>query len=83
MSHRIVFLDRDTIAPYIAVRRPEFEHEWTEYGRTRADQVVESGANHRGPVRGGAGSSHVGLTRIRVLCWCSLRGFGGVGAAAR
>ena len=41
MSHRIVFLDRDTIAPYIAVRRPEFEHEWTEYGRTRADQVVE------------------------------------------
>lgn len=41
MSHRIVFLDRDTIAPDVVVRRPSFDHEWTEYGKTSADQVLE------------------------------------------
>lgn len=41
MSHRIVFLDRDTIAPDVTVRRPSFDHEWTEYGKTSADQVLE------------------------------------------
>ena len=41
MSHRIVFLDRDTIAPDVTVRRPSFDHEWTEYGKTSAEQVSE------------------------------------------
>lgn len=39
--HRIVFLERDTIAPEIRVRRPAFAHEWIEFPKTRADQVVE------------------------------------------
>ena len=38
---RIVFLDRDTIGPGIAMRRPGFAHEWVEYGKTAPDQVVE------------------------------------------
>lgn len=41
MTHHIVFLDRDTIAPYIEVRRPDFDHQWTEYDRTGADEVAE------------------------------------------
>ena len=40
-THHIVFLDRDTIAPYIDVRRPGFDHQWTEYDRTSADEVTE------------------------------------------
>jgi glycerate dehydrogenase len=38
---KVVFLDRDTIGPGIIMRRPDFEHEWAEYGRTAPDQVVE------------------------------------------
>ncbi|MGI9363693.1 MAG: D-2-hydroxyacid dehydrogenase [Rhizobiaceae bacterium] len=38
---RIVFLDRGTIGPSVELRRPSFEHNWTEYERTRPDQVVE------------------------------------------
>jgi glycerate dehydrogenase len=41
MTQRIVFLDRDTIAPYINVRRPDFDHEWVEFDRTKADQVLD------------------------------------------
>ena len=41
MRHRIVFLDRDTLAPHVAVRRPAFDHDWIEYERTAADQVAE------------------------------------------
>ena len=41
MSHRIVFLDRATIAPQIRVRPPSFAHEMVAHGETRADQVVE------------------------------------------
>lgn len=43
--HRIVFLDRDTVAPEVTVRRPSFPHEWVEYGRTRADEVVARAAD--------------------------------------
>jgi len=48
MSHRIVFLDRATIAPQIRVRPPSFAHELIEHAETRADQVVErlAGASH-------------------------------------
>ena len=41
MSHRIVFLDRATIAPQIRVRPPSFAHELIEHAETHADQVVE------------------------------------------
>lgn len=38
---KIIFLDRDTIGPGIAIRRPGFAHEWVEYGKTTPGQVVE------------------------------------------
>lgn len=41
MTHRIVFLDRATIAPQIRLRPPAFAHELVEHAQTRADQVVE------------------------------------------
>lgn len=37
---RIVFLDRDTIAPQVNVRRPSFPHDWAEYPRTVPQDVV-------------------------------------------
>ncbi|AET92816.1 D-isomer specific 2-hydroxyacid dehydrogenase NAD-binding protein [Burkholderia sp. YI23] len=36
----IVFLDRATLAPQIALKRPAFEHELVEYDRTAPDQVA-------------------------------------------
>lgn len=39
-THRIVFLDRATLAPQIRLRAPAFTHEWTEHDDTAADQVV-------------------------------------------
>lgn len=41
MTHRIVFLDHDTLGPEVAMRRPAIDHDWTAYGLTTADQVVE------------------------------------------
>lgn len=41
MSHRIVFLDRDTIAPQVKVRHPGFKHTWDEYPQTAADELAE------------------------------------------
>ncbi len=38
---RIVFLDRSTIGPSVALTKPSFPHEWVEYDRTAPDQVVE------------------------------------------
>lgn len=38
---KVVFLDRDTIAPQVNVRRPAFAHEWSEYDRTTEAQAVE------------------------------------------
>lgn len=43
--HRIVFLDRDTVAPAVTIRRPSFPHEWVEYGRTQADEVIGRAAD--------------------------------------
>lgn len=37
----IVFLDRGTIAPSIVIRKPGFEHRWTDYTQTSADAVIE------------------------------------------
>ena len=39
MSHQVVFLERDSIKA--TVRRPAFDHQWTEYASTTPDQVVE------------------------------------------
>lgn len=39
-GHRIVFLDRDTIARQITVRRPTFAHSWAEYPRTAPDELA-------------------------------------------
>lgn len=39
--HKIVFLDRETLAPDIDVRRPDIAHTWTEYDRTAPGQVAE------------------------------------------
>lgn len=41
MKHQIVFLDRDTIAPDIELRVPNFEHSWTNYRQTYPEQVGE------------------------------------------
>jgi len=41
VNQRIVFLDRDTIAPDVVVRKPNFVHDWAEFGKTTPDQVVE------------------------------------------
>lgn len=41
MNHRIVFLDRDTIAPHVNVRQPDFPHEWVVYDRTPPELVAE------------------------------------------
>jgi glycerate dehydrogenase len=37
---KIVFLDRDTIGPGIAIRPPDFAHQWQSYARTGPDEVV-------------------------------------------
>jgi glycerate dehydrogenase len=39
MSHKIVFLDRETLDAN--VRIPNFPHEYIEYGQTSVDQIVE------------------------------------------
>ncbi|MDE2608937.1 MAG: glycerate dehydrogenase, partial [Burkholderiales bacterium] len=38
--HKIVFLDRATLAPQIRLRRPAFAHEWIEYDRTQPHEVA-------------------------------------------
>lgn len=45
MSHKIVFLDRETLDAN--VRKPNFPHEYVEYAQTAPDQIVErlQGAN--------------------------------------
>ena len=40
MSEKIVFLDASTIGPGVTVGRPGFTHDWQEYDRTSADEVV-------------------------------------------
>lgn len=37
---RIVFLDRDTIAPQIDVPRPSFAHDWVDHPRTAPDETA-------------------------------------------
>jgi glycerate dehydrogenase len=39
--HKIVFLDRSTIAPQIRLRRPRFDHELVEHDHSRPEEVVE------------------------------------------
>lgn len=37
----IVFLDRETLAPSVQLKRPSLPHQWTEYLATAPQQVVE------------------------------------------
>ncbi|VXC93707.1 Glycerate dehydrogenase [Burkholderia sp. 8Y] len=37
---KIVFLDRETLAPQISLKRPAFDHELVEFDRTAPEQVV-------------------------------------------
>ena len=39
MSHKIVFLDRETLDAN--VRKPNFPHDYTEHAQTAPDQIVE------------------------------------------
>jgi len=39
--HKIVFLDRATIAPQIQLRRPNFEHQFVEHASTAPDEVAD------------------------------------------
>ena len=39
--HSIVFLDRSTLSPGVRLRRPAFEHRWTEYARTDPGEVAQ------------------------------------------
>ena len=39
-GHHIAFLDRGTIGPGVELRRPTFDHPWTEYERTEPDEVI-------------------------------------------
>ncbi|HTH99156.1 MAG TPA: D-2-hydroxyacid dehydrogenase, partial [Stellaceae bacterium] len=38
---KIVFLERATLAPQITLKRPNFAHDYVEYERSGADQVLE------------------------------------------
>lgn len=38
---KVVFLDRATMGPDIELTRPAFDHEWIEYEKTSADEVLE------------------------------------------
>jgi glycerate dehydrogenase len=37
---KVVFLDRDTIGPAVTISRPDFPHEWVEYGKTAPEDVA-------------------------------------------
>ena len=41
MSKNIVFLERDTVAPDVVIRKPSFQHTWKDYDRTTPEQLVE------------------------------------------
>lgn len=41
---RIVILERDTLAPGVRLRRPDFAHDWIDYAKTRPEEVAERAA---------------------------------------
>jgi glycerate dehydrogenase len=67
MSHRIVFLDRATIAPQIRVRPPSFAHELIEHAETAADQVAERLAGASIAITNKAPISAATLARLPAL----------------
>jgi glycerate dehydrogenase len=38
---RIVYLDRNTVPQRFSIRRPELDHDWIDYPKSRPDQVIE------------------------------------------
>jgi glycerate dehydrogenase len=67
---KIVFLDRDTIGPSVTITRPEFAHEWIEYGKTPEDQIAARIADadivitNKAPVRG---TSIAQASRLKMI----------------
>lgn len=41
MTEQIVFLDDEGLAPSTTLKRPDFEHGWTQHAYTQPDQVLE------------------------------------------
>lgn len=41
MTHRIVYLQRNTLDPRVTLRRPAFDHEWAEHPDTPAELIAE------------------------------------------
>ncbi|MGB0749336.1 MAG: D-2-hydroxyacid dehydrogenase [Magnetospiraceae bacterium] len=39
-THQIIFLDRETLAPAITLRKPDFPHSWTDFDATGPESVV-------------------------------------------
>lgn len=67
MTHRIVFLDRSTIAPQIRLRPPGFAHEWLEHADTTAAQVVERLAGARVAITNKVPITAEALARLPAL----------------
>lgn len=46
MTHKIVFLDFDTLGPGIGLRRPDIDHDWVQYddtpGEKRAERLADA-----------------------------------------
>ena len=72
MSHKVVFLERDSIKAN--VRRPAFAHDWIEYDSTSADQVVQRLA--------GATVALINKTPLREATLAQLPGLRMIGIAA-
>jgi glycerate dehydrogenase len=69
---RIVLLDRATIGPSVRITKPDFEHEWVEYGSTSEAEVVGRlsdatiAITNKVPIRGSALASLPELKMIGV-----------------
>jgi glycerate dehydrogenase len=69
---RIVLLDRATIGPSVRITKPDFEHEWVEYGSTSEAEVVGRlsdatiAITNKVPIRGSALASLPELKMIAV-----------------
>jgi glycerate dehydrogenase len=67
---KIVFLDRDTIGPSVSIDRPDFPHEWVEYGKTAPEDVAariadaDIAVTNKAPIRADA---IAGASRLKMI----------------
>ncbi len=67
---KVVFLDRDTIGPSVAVTRPDVPHDWVEYAKTAAEDVADRIAEadivitNKAPIRAEA---LAGASRLKMI----------------